>query len=59
MTQRHYATLDLTTHYAIRKKPRIGIDLKNMFIKTNHPMPDIHVYGTPRSLTATVKHIVD
>ncbi|RKV77401.1 MAG: tonB dependent receptor family protein, partial [Neisseria sp.] len=20
------------------------------------PMPDIHVYGTPRSLTATVKH---
>ncbi|EOC69533.1 tonB dependent receptor family protein, partial [Neisseria meningitidis NM3158] len=59
LTQRPYATLDLTAHYKIGKSTRIGLDFENVFNKRYRPMPDIHVYGTPRSLTATVKHIVD
>lgn len=56
LTQRPYATLDLTAHYKIGKSTRIGLDLENVFNKRYRTMPDIHVYGTPRSLTATVKH---
>ena len=56
LTQRPYATLDLTAHYKIGKSTRIGLDFENVFNKRYRPMPDIHVYGTPRSLTATVKH---
>ena len=56
LTQRPYATLDLTAHYKIGKSTRIGLDFENVFNKRYHPMPDIHVYGTPRSLTATLKH---
>ncbi|WP_029609224.1 TonB-dependent siderophore receptor [Neisseria lactamica] len=56
LTQRPYATLDLTTHYKIGKSTRIGLDFENVFNKRYRTMPDIHVYGTPRSLTATVKH---
>ncbi|EMS1697973.1 TPA: TonB-dependent receptor [Neisseria meningitidis] len=59
LTQRPYATLDLTAHYKIGKSTRIGLDFENVFNKRYRTMPDIHVYGTPRSLTATVKHIVD
>ncbi|HEZ0490057.1 TPA: tonB dependent receptor family protein, partial [Neisseria meningitidis] len=55
MTQRPYATLYLTAHYKIGKSTRIGLDFENVFNKRYRPMPDIHVYGTPRSLTATVK----
>ncbi|EFH22887.1 TonB-dependent siderophore receptor [Neisseria polysaccharea ATCC 43768] len=56
LTQRPYATLDLTAHYKIGKSTRIGLDFENVFNKRYRTMPDIHVYGTPRSLTATVKH---
>lgn len=56
LTQRPYATLDLTAHYKIGKSTRIGLDFENVFNKRYRPMPDIHVYGTPRSLTATLKH---
>ena len=56
LTQRPYATLDLTAHYKIGKSTRIGLDFENVFNKRYRPMPDIHVYGTPRSVTATVKH---
>lgn len=56
LTQRAYATLDLTAHYKIGKSTRIGLDFENVFNKRYRTMPDIHVYGTPRSLTATVKH---
>ena len=56
LTQRAYATLDLTAHYKIGKSTRIGLDFENVFNKRYRPMPDIHVYGTPRSVTATVKH---
>ena len=56
LTQRPYATLDLTAHYKIGKSTRIGLDFENVFNKRYRTMPDIHVYGTPRSLTATLKH---
>ena len=56
LTQRPYATLDLTAHYKIGKSTRIGLDFENVFNKRYRTMPDIHVYGTPRSVTATVKH---
>lgn len=56
LTQRPYATLDLTAHYKIGKSTRIGLDFENVFNKRYRPMPDIHVYGMPRSLTATLKH---
>ncbi len=56
LTQRPYATLDLTAHYKIGKSTRIGLEFENVFNKRYRPMPDIHIYGTPRSLTATVKH---
>ena len=56
LTQRPYATLDLTAHYKIGKSTHIGLDFENVFNKRYRPMPDIHVYGTPRSLTATLKH---
>ena len=56
LTQRPYATLDLTAHYKIGKSTRIGLNFENVFNKRYRPMPDIHVYGTPRSLTATLKH---
>jgi|GEM_PF-139376 len=56
LTQRPYTTLDLTAHYKIGKSTRIGLDFENVFNKRYRPMPDIHVYGTPRSVTATVKH---
>ena len=56
LTQRPYATLDLTAHYKIGKSTRIGLDFENVFNKRYRTMPDIHIYGTPRSLTATVKH---
>ncbi|WNU96303.1 TonB-dependent siderophore receptor [Neisseria sp. DTU_2020_1000833_1_SI_GRL_NUU_006] len=56
LTQRPCATLDLTAHYKIGKSTRIGLDFENVFNKRYRPMPDIHVYGTPRSLTATLKH---
>ena len=56
LTQRPYATLDLTAHYKIGKSTRIGLDFENVFNKRYRPMPDIHIYGTPRSLTATLKH---
>ena len=56
LTQRPYATLDLAAHYKIGKSTRIGLDFENVFNKRYRPMPDIHVYGTPRSLTATLKH---
>ncbi|EMS1868341.1 tonB dependent receptor family protein [Neisseria gonorrhoeae] len=51
--------MDLTAHYKIGKSTRIGLDFENVFNKRCRTMPDIHVYGTPRSLIATVKHIVD
>ena len=56
LTQRPYATLDLTAHYKIGKSTQIGLDFENVFNKRYRTMPDIHVYGTPRSLTATLKH---
>ena len=56
LTQRPYATLDLTAHYKIGKSTRISLDFENVFNKRYRTMPDIHVYGTPRSVTATVKH---
>ena len=56
LTQRPYGTLDLSAHYKIGKSTRIGLDFENVFNKRYRPMPDIHVYGTPRSLTATLKH---
>ena len=56
LTQRPYATLDLTGHYKIGKSTRISLDFENVFNKRYRTMPDIHVYGTPRSVTATVKH---
>ena len=56
LTQRPYATLDLTAHYKIGKSTHIGLDFENVFNKRYRTMPDIHVYGTPRSLTATLKH---
>ena len=46
LTQRPYATLDLTAHYKIGKSTRIGLDFENVFNKRYRPMPDIHVYGT-------------
>ncbi|CKK28195.1 TonB-dependent iron siderophore receptor protein [Neisseria meningitidis] len=45
----------MTAHYKIGKSTRIGLDFENVFNKRYRTMPDIHVYGTPRSLTATVK----
>ncbi|OHZ76815.1 tonB dependent receptor family protein, partial [Neisseria gonorrhoeae] len=36
-----------------------GLDFENVFNKRCRTMPDMHVYGTPRTRTATVKHIVD
>ncbi|CKK88081.1 TonB-dependent iron siderophore receptor protein [Neisseria meningitidis] len=49
----------MTAHYKIGKSTRIGLDFENVFNKRYRTMPDIHVYGTPRSLTATVNIIVD
>jgi len=46
----------LTGHYKIGKSTRISLDFENVFNKRYRTMPDIHVYGTPRSVTATVKH---
>ena len=43
LTQRPYATLDLTAHYKIGKSTRIGLDFENVFNKRYRPMPDIHV----------------
>ena len=56
LTQRAYATLDLMAQYKINANTRIGLhaeNITNVYYKT---MPDIHVYGTPRSFTLSLKH---
>lgn len=56
LSQKSYAVLDLTAHYKLGKNTRLSLDWENVFDKRYKTMPDIHVYGTPRSLTATLKH---
>ena len=56
LVQRAYATLDLMAKYRIGKNTQVGFHAENVFDKKYKTMPDIHVYGTPRSYTFSVKH---
>ena len=59
LAQRAYATLDLTAQYKIGKRTRVALDIENVFNKYYKTMPDIHVYGTPRSITASLRYTFD
>ena len=59
LAQRAYATLDLTAQYKIGKRTRVALDVENVFNKYYKTMPDIHVYGTPRSITASLRYTFD
>ena len=59
LAQRAYATLDLTAQYKIGKRTRVALDVENVFNKYYKTMPDIHVYGTPRSITASQRYTFD
>lgn len=56
LTQRAYATVDLMAQYKISANTRIGLHAENITNKYYKTMPDIHVYGTPRSFTLSLKH---
>ena len=59
LAQRAYATLDLTAQYKIGKRTRVALDVENVFNKYYKTMPDIHVYGTPRSITTSLRYTFD
>ena len=56
LAQRAYATVDLMASYQIGKNLRLRLNADNIFNKKYKTMPDIHVYGTPRSFTASVRY---
>ena len=56
LAQRAYATVDLMASYQISKNLRLRLNADNIFNKKYKTMPDIHVYGTPRSFTASVRY---
>ena len=42
--------------YKINANTRIGLHVENITNVYYKTMPDIHVYGTPRSFTLSLKH---
>ena len=56
LAQRAYATLDLSAKYRLGKSTFVSLYAENVFDKKYKTMHDIHVYGTPRSYTFSVKH---
>ena len=56
VSQRPYAVVDLMMHINLGKQTRLSLYADNVFNKSYKPMPDIHVYGTPRSFSAVLRH---
>ena len=56
LTQRAYATVDLMAKYRVGKSTTVSLYAENIGNKYYKTMPDIHVYGTPRSYTLSLRH---
>ena len=56
LTQRAYATVDLMAKYRVGKSTTVSLYAENIGNKYYKTMPDIHVYGTPRSYILSLRH---
>ncbi|MFT4233994.1 MAG: TonB-dependent receptor, partial [Microbacterium sp.] len=55
-TIKSYAVVNLMARYAFNKHLSLAVQLNNVFDKTYRSATDLHYYGAPRNLYATLKY---